>query len=85
MAMNSKDTIIVFANVWATYIFLRYLQKQNISNNRNRYILLAGLTVGFGTGVKLPFIATLFPLIILICWVDGDHCTVRTKKSDGGF
>ena len=64
MAMNSKDTMIVFANVWATYIFLRYLQKQNISNNRNRYILLAGLTVGFGTGVRLPFIATLFPLII---------------------
>ena len=66
MAMNSKDTMIVFANVWATYIFLRYLQKQNISNNRNRYILLAGLTVGFGTGVRLPFITTLFPLMIFV-------------------
>jgi len=46
MAMNSKDTMVAFAHVWSTYIFLRYLQKQNISNNRNRYILLAGLTVG---------------------------------------
>ena len=28
MAMNSKDTIVAFANVWSTYIFLRYLQNQ---------------------------------------------------------
>ena len=64
MAMNSKDTIIVFANVWSTYVFLRYMQNQNFSNKRNRYVLLGGLAVGFGTGVRLPFIATLFPLII---------------------
>ena len=66
MAMNSKDTMIVFANVWSTYIFLRYLQNQNLSNKRNRYVLLGGLAVGFGTGVRLPFIATLFPLIIFL-------------------
>ena len=64
MAINSKDTIITFAHVWSTYILLRYLQKQNISNNRNRYVLLAGLTIGFGTGVRLPFLITLAPLII---------------------
>ena len=64
MAMNSKDTMVAFAHVWSTYIFLRYLQTQNTTKNHNRYILLAGLTVGFGTGVRLPFIATLFPLII---------------------
>ncbi len=64
--MNSKDTMIVFANVWSTYIFLRYLQNQNLSNKRNRYVLLGGLAVGFGTGVRLPFIATLFPLIIFL-------------------
>ena len=64
MAMNSKDTMVAFAHVWSTYIFLRYLQTQNTTKNHNRYILLAGLTVGFGTGVRLPFIATLFPLMI---------------------
>ena len=64
MAINSKDTMIAFAHVWSVYILLRYLQKQNISKKRNRYILLAGLTVGFGTGVRLPFLATLAPLII---------------------
>ena len=60
MAMNSKDTIVAFANVWSTYIFLRYLQNQ--SKNCNRYILLAGLTIGIGTGVRIPFIITLIPL-----------------------
>ena len=66
MAMNSKDTMIAFAHVWSTYIFLRYLQTQNTTKNHNRYILLAGLTVGFGTGVRIPFIATLFPLMIFV-------------------
>ena len=48
MAMNSKDTIIAFAHVWSTYILLRYLQKQNSSNNCNSYIFLAGINCWFG-------------------------------------
>ena len=60
MAMNSKDTIVAFANVWSTYIFLRYLQNQK--KNCNRHILLAGLTIGLGTGVRIPFVITLIPL-----------------------
>ena len=59
MAMNSKDTIVAFANVWSTYIFLRYLQDQK--KNCNRRILLAGLTIGLGTGVRIPFVITLIP------------------------
>ena len=62
MAMNSKDTIVAFANVWSTYIFLRYLQNQK--KNCNRHILLAGLTIGLGTGVRIPFIITLIPLFL---------------------
>ena len=60
MAMNSKDTIVAFANIWSTYIFLRYLQ--NPKKNCNRRILLAGLTIGLGTGVRIPFVITLIPL-----------------------
>ena len=63
MAMNSKDTIVALANIWSTYIFLRYLQKQNSNQNCYRYILLAGLTVGLGTGVRIPFVITLVPLL----------------------
>ena len=61
MSMNSKDTIIAFAHVWSAYILLRYLQNQNPSNNCNRYVLLAGFTIGLGTGIRLPFIFTLVP------------------------
>ena len=64
MIMNSKDTIVVFAHVWSTYIFLRYLQKQDKKKKRNRYVLLAGLTIGLGMGVRFPFLVTLLPLFI---------------------
>ena len=63
-AINPKDTIVAFANIWSTYILLKYLQKQNQSNNCNRYILLAGLAIGLGTGVRLAFIVTLIPLFL---------------------
>ena len=66
MAINSKDTIVALANVWSTYIFLRYIKKQNLNTNSYRYILLAGLAIGIGTGTRTPFLVTLFPLLIII-------------------
>ena len=66
MIMNSKDTIMVFAHVWSTYIFLKYLQNQNQKNKRKRYIILAGLTAGLGMGVRFPFLVTLIPLFIFL-------------------
>ena len=62
MAMNPKDTIIAFAHVWSTYIFLRYLKNQNRKDKCNRHILLGGLAIGVGTGMRLPFLITLIPL-----------------------
>ena len=64
MAINPKDPIIAFANVWTTYIFLRYLQNQDNNEKSFRYILLAGLTIGLGTGVRIPFLITLVPFFI---------------------
>ena len=66
MAMNSKDTIIALANVWFVYATIRYLQKQSEHKNSNHYILIAGLLLGLGTGVRLQFIATLIPWIFFI-------------------
>ena len=63
MIMNSKDTIVVFAHVWSTYIFLKYLQNQKKSK---RYVLFAGLTVGLGMGVRFPFLVTLIPLFLFL-------------------
>ena len=64
MAINPKDTIVAFANVWCTYFFLKYLKKQSSKVNLNYYVVLVGLTIGLGTGVRMPFILTLFPLFI---------------------
>ena len=66
MAMNSKDTIVALAHVWFVYITIRYLQKQNLLINTNYYVIVAGLLLGLGTGVRLQFFATLFPWVVFI-------------------
>jgi len=66
MAMNSKDTIVAMAHVWFVYITIRYLQKQNLQINTNYYVVVSGLLLGLGTGVRLQFLATLFPWIVFI-------------------
>ena len=64
MSMNPKDTIIAFAHVWSTYLFIRYLQTQQTNKFSTKYILLAGLTIGLGEGVRIPFIITLLPIFL---------------------
>ena len=66
MSINSKDLIIAFANVWSTYLLLQYLENQHIKERRNRYLILTGLAVGLGTGVRMVFIGSLIPLAILV-------------------
>ena len=66
MIMNSKDTIVAFAHVWSTYIFLRYLANQSIKAKRIRYIFLAGLSIGLGMGVRFPFLISLTPLFCFV-------------------
>ena len=66
MSINSKDLIIAFANVWSTYLLLQYLENQHINERRNRYLILTGLAVGLGTGVRIVFIGSLIPLAILV-------------------
>jgi len=66
MAINSKDTIIALANVWFVYASIKYLQKQSANKNANYYVLIAGLLLGLGTGVRLQFFATLIPWIFFI-------------------
>jgi len=65
MAMNPKDIPVAFANVWTTYIFLRYLKNQNHEKRCKKYIILAGLALGFGVGIRIPFIITLLPVLFI--------------------
>ena len=65
IAINQKDMIIAFANIWSTYLILRYLKNQQIDKKRNRYVILAGLVIGFGLGVRIVFLVTLVPIIVI--------------------
>jgi hypothetical protein len=65
MSINPKDTIIAFSNVWATYFIIRYLQTQQINIKRKYFSTLVGLTLGFGIGIRILFLGTLLPILIL--------------------
>tara|TARA_B100000029_G_C17516661_1_gene938348 strand:- start:300 stop:1514 length:1215 start_codon:yes stop_codon:yes gene_type:complete len=65
MAINPKDTTVALAVIWSTYLILKYLQIQNIKKT-TKYVLLLGLTIGLGTGVRTPFLVNLLPIFIFI-------------------
>ena len=65
MAMNQKDMIVAFANIWSTYLIIRYLKNQQINEKRNRYVIFAGLATGLGLGVRIVFLSSLLPIIII--------------------
>ena len=64
--MNERDLIVAFCNIWSTYLIIKYIRKQNIEKKRNKIILLSGLTIGLGMGVRFVFFATLIPVLLFI-------------------
>ena len=66
MAINQKDTIIAFSNIWSTYLIIKYLKNQHIKEKVNKYIVLAGLVIGVGLGTRVIFISTLIPFILIV-------------------
>ena len=65
MAINPKDTIVALAVIWSTYLIIKYLQIQNIKKT-SKYVILSGLIIGLGTGVRTPFLINLLPLFIFV-------------------
>ena len=80
MAINPKDTIIAFSNVWSTYLILKYLKNQNFDEKRNQYIILLGLCVGLGLGVRIAFLGTLIP-ILLFAIIDISFLRIISHKN----
>ena len=61
MGMNPKDTIIFFSLIWFCYFFYKYLfYEKNIYFN----LVFASFFVGFGCGVRISFLAVIFPVLI---------------------
>ena len=69
IATNPKDMIVAFSNVWTAYLIIRYIKNQHIDEKRNLYTIFMGLVIGLGTGVRIVFLGTLIP-IILISFLD---------------
>ena len=65
MAINQKDMIVAFSNIWSTYLILRYLKNQHIGDKRNSYVILLGLTIGLGLGIRIVFVSILLPIIVI--------------------
>jgi hypothetical protein len=63
MAIDQNDVIVAFSNIWTTYLIIRYLKNQEINKKRNRYVILAGFTIGLGLSVRIIFLSTLIPII----------------------
>lgn len=59
MGMNPKDIIIFFSLIWSSYYFYLYFT----DGEKMRNLIFASVFVGFGCGVRLPFLLLIFPVI----------------------
>ena len=64
--MNHNDNILAFSNIWFFYLLLKYFKNQNDPPYRNKYVILSGISLGLGLGVRSSFIITTLPFFIFI-------------------
>jgi hypothetical protein len=62
MGINPKDTIIFFSLIYFCYFFYKYLvfEKHTYLN-----LCAASFFIGFGCGVRLSFVAIIFPIFVI--------------------
>ena len=73
MSINPNDTIVAFANIWFFYLLLNYFKKQNDRSKKNKYVILSGICLGLGLGVRSSFLVTILPFFI---------CSEKILKSE---
>jgi len=67
MAINDRDTIVTFSNIWITFYSLQYLKLNSYKNKK--YIYYLGFLLALGMGVRFAFVATLIPIFIYILFL----------------
>ena len=67
MGTNPKDPIIFTALIWTIYFFVKYIE--NLDKPRLKYLILMSVSIGFGTGIRLTFVALLLPLVLIWIYV----------------
>ena len=66
MGINGKDIILATCHVWITYLILRYLEKQNVKTNLNKYIVYISILAAIGSGIQLLFLGSLMTIIFFV-------------------
>ena len=66
MSINPKDTIIAFSLIWLSVLVLKYIKYQHIDVKRKKYTYLICITLFIGIGIRLTFIGTLIPIILIL-------------------
>lgn len=64
MSINPNDTVLAFSNIWFFYLLIKYFKKQNNILKKNKYVLLSGLCLGLGVGIRSSFVVTTLPFFI---------------------
>ena len=67
MAINDRDTVVVFSNIWITYYAIKYFEFKK--NKNDKYVLYISFLLALGLGVRLAFVATLFPIIFYLIFL----------------
>jgi len=63
MGMNPKDPVVFTSLIWSIYFFINYLE--NIEGSRFKSLIFMSIAMGFGSGLRLAFLALLFPLFLI--------------------
>ncbi len=66
-AINDRDTVVLFSNIWISFYTLRYLEFNPKKNKK--YIYLISILLALGMGVRFAFLATLLPILLYACFI----------------
>ena len=66
MAINERDLVIAFCNIWMSYALIRYFKYHYIKEKRNKYVLILGVLLGLGLSCRISFFITLLPIFIFL-------------------
>lgn len=66
MAINERDILIAFCNIWMSYTLIKYFKYHYIKEKRNKYVVTLGILFGLGISCRLAFFVTLLPIFIFL-------------------
>ena len=66
MAMNERDLVIAFCNVWTTYALIKYFKYHHIKEKKTKFLIVLGMLLGLGSSCRVAFFVTLLPIFIFL-------------------